>query len=72
MAHSSIVSGYSTVRLHRGASGPGIVRRVCDAIIKARQAKADREVAEILAWHGALFEAAYSTGLVRQEAAPPR
>ena len=57
MAHTSIVSGYSTVKLHRGTVGPGLVRRIFYAMVNARQLKADREVAEILARHRPLVEA---------------
>lgn len=68
MAHTSIVSGYSTVKLHRGTVRPGMVLRIFYAMVNARQLKADREVAEILARHGPLLKHALPTRLATLEA----
>lgn len=45
----------SFAAIARGAEAPpkrSALRRALDAIMQARQQKADREVAAILAWHG--------------------
>lgn len=63
MAITSV--GYSTAGLHRQSARPGFIRRAFAAIISARQLKADREVAEILARHGTSSKVA---GLARQGA----